>query len=161
RRGPGRRCACRRRLQRRGREVRSAQAGWPAGRSGGWVGKSWHTGGCENSRIVPRANRVATRHAGTLACDMRLYIAASFHLRLARGAEPCRGQPLIDHRPGSAPGLKRSMHMSDPRELESKFWKALKSDMTVMLGVDGLEDGHTRPMTAQLEHEARERKSVA
>ncbi|WP_374012953.1 pyridoxamine 5'-phosphate oxidase family protein [Pseudoxanthomonas koreensis] len=45
--------------------------------------------------------------------------------------------------------------MSDPRELESKFWKALKSDMTVMLGVDGLEDGHTRPMTAQLEHDAR------
>src|SRR5690606_26532541 len=75
--------------------------------------------------------------------------------RLARGAEPCRGQPLIDHRPGSAPGLKRSMHMSDPRELESKFWKALKSDMTVRLGVDGLEDGHTRPMTAQLEHDAR------
>ena len=43
--------------------------------------------------------------------------------------------------------------MSDNAELERKFWKALKSDMTVMLGVDGLEDGHTRPMTAQLEHE--------
>ena len=45
--------------------------------------------------------------------------------------------------------------MSNPAELEQKFWKALKSDMTVMLGVDGHEDGHTRPMTAQLEHEAR------
>ncbi len=43
--------------------------------------------------------------------------------------------------------------MSDPAELEQKFWKALKSDMTLMLGVDGLEDGHTRPMTAQLEQE--------
>lgn len=45
--------------------------------------------------------------------------------------------------------------MADATELEQKFWKALKSDMTLMLGVDGLEDGHTRPMTAQLEHEAR------
>ncbi len=45
--------------------------------------------------------------------------------------------------------------MATPAELEQKFWKALKSDMTLMLGVDGLEDGHTRPMTAQLEHEAR------
>jgi general stress protein 26 len=45
--------------------------------------------------------------------------------------------------------------MSTPAELEQKLWKALKSDMTLMLGVDGMEDGHTRPMTAQLEHEAR------
>ena len=45
--------------------------------------------------------------------------------------------------------------MATPAELEQKFWKALKSDMTLMLGVDGLEDGHTRPMTAQLEHEER------
>ncbi|WP_298581609.1 pyridoxamine 5'-phosphate oxidase family protein [uncultured Luteimonas sp.] len=45
--------------------------------------------------------------------------------------------------------------MSDPAELEKKLWKALKSDMTLMLGVDGLEDGHTRPMTAQFEHEER------
>ena len=43
--------------------------------------------------------------------------------------------------------------MTEPVELERKFWKTLKSDMTLMLGVDGLEDGHTRPMTAQLEHE--------
>jgi general stress protein 26 len=43
--------------------------------------------------------------------------------------------------------------MSDPAELERKFWKALKSDRTLMLGVDGLEDGHTRPMTAQVEVE--------
>jgi len=43
--------------------------------------------------------------------------------------------------------------MSDPAELERKFWKALKSDRTLMLGVDGLEDGHTRPMTAQVEEE--------
>ena len=43
--------------------------------------------------------------------------------------------------------------MTDSAELEQKFWKALKSDMTVMLGIDGREDGHTRPMTAQLEHE--------
>ena len=41
--------------------------------------------------------------------------------------------------------------MPSPQEIEAKFWKALKSDMTVMLGLDGVEDGHARPMTAQLE----------
>lgn len=43
--------------------------------------------------------------------------------------------------------------MTQPQELEQKFWKSLKSDMTVMLGLDGAEDGHTRPMTAQVEGE--------
>ncbi len=41
--------------------------------------------------------------------------------------------------------------MASPQELEEKFWKALKSDRTVMLGLDGVEDGHARPMTAQFE----------
>lgn len=41
--------------------------------------------------------------------------------------------------------------MATPTELEAKFWKALKSDMTVMLGASGLDDGHARPMTAQLD----------
>ena len=41
--------------------------------------------------------------------------------------------------------------MPTPRELEDKFWSALKSDRTVMLGLDGVEDGHARPMTAQVE----------
>lgn len=41
--------------------------------------------------------------------------------------------------------------MATPAELEAKFWKALKSDMTMMLGLDGVEDGHARPMTAQLD----------
>jgi general stress protein 26 len=43
--------------------------------------------------------------------------------------------------------------MASPQELEARFWKALKSDMTMMLGLDGVEDGHARPMTAQLEGE--------
>ncbi len=41
--------------------------------------------------------------------------------------------------------------MPTPQELEAKLWKALDSDRTVMLGLDGAEDGHTRPMTAQVE----------
>ncbi len=41
--------------------------------------------------------------------------------------------------------------MPTPQELEQKFWKALKSDRTLMLGLDGVEDGHARPMTAQAE----------
>lgn len=45
--------------------------------------------------------------------------------------------------------------MHTPQELEKKFWKALKSDRTVMIGLDGVEDGHTRPMTALLEHDGR------
>ena len=43
--------------------------------------------------------------------------------------------------------------MATPQDIEAKFWKALRSDMTMMLGLDGVEDGHTRPMTAQLEGE--------
>ncbi len=43
--------------------------------------------------------------------------------------------------------------MATPQELEAKFWKALNSDRTMMLGLDGLEDGHTRPMTAQVEND--------
>jgi general stress protein 26 len=41
--------------------------------------------------------------------------------------------------------------MATPQELEAKFWKALGSDMTMMLGLDGVEEGHARPMTAQFE----------
>lgn len=41
-----------------------------------------------------------------------------------------------------------------PRELEQKLWHALKSDRTLMLGIDGAEDGHARPMTAQVEGES-------
>lgn len=40
---------------------------------------------------------------------------------------------------------------SKPQELETRFWKALKSDRTMMLGLEGVEDGHTRPMTAMIE----------
>jgi general stress protein 26 len=41
--------------------------------------------------------------------------------------------------------------MAKEAELEAKFWKHLKSDMTVMLGLVGVEDGHAQPMTAQLD----------
>ena len=35
-------------------------------------------------------------------------------------------------------------------EIEAKFWKSLRSDMTVMLGLSGVDEGHAQPMTAQL-----------
>ncbi|MCP3729213.1 pyridoxamine 5'-phosphate oxidase family protein [Sphingomonas sp. MG17] len=38
--------------------------------------------------------------------------------------------------------------MPTPQELEQKFWKALKSDRTLFLGLDGVDDGHAQPMTA-------------
>ena len=43
--------------------------------------------------------------------------------------------------------------MPTPQELEAKFWKALKSDRTIMLGLDGVEEGHARPMTGQFEND--------
>lgn len=39
--------------------------------------------------------------------------------------------------------------MSNDAEIEAKFWKALKSDMTVMIGIEG--DSDAQPMTAQLD----------
>jgi len=41
--------------------------------------------------------------------------------------------------------------MPTPAELRAKFWDSLGSDMTMMIGLDGVEDGHARPMTAQIE----------
>jgi general stress protein 26 len=40
-----------------------------------------------------------------------------------------------------------------PHEFEEKLWKALRSDRTVMLGINDVAESHTRPMTAQFEHE--------
>lgn len=44
--------------------------------------------------------------------------------------------------------------MNTPADIENKFWKALKSDRTVMLGIAGADESHTRPMTAQLDGES-------
>ena len=45
--------------------------------------------------------------------------------------------------------------MTAEAEIKEKFWKALKSDMTVMLGLVGRDDGRAQPMTAQLENGGR------
>ncbi len=41
--------------------------------------------------------------------------------------------------------------MSTPQELEKALWNGIESDRTILLGLDGREDGHLRPMTAQIE----------
>lgn len=41
--------------------------------------------------------------------------------------------------------------MTTPHDLEAKFWKALGSDRTVMLGLEGVSDVAPRPMTAIIE----------
>ena len=41
--------------------------------------------------------------------------------------------------------------MHTEQELKSKFWKALSSDMVMMLALANVDDGHARPMTAQIE----------
>ncbi|MET0273278.1 MAG: pyridoxamine 5'-phosphate oxidase family protein [Phenylobacterium sp.] len=38
-----------------------------------------------------------------------------------------------------------------PEDLKAKFWKALKHDRTIMLGLSGDGDGMAQPMTAQIE----------
>ena len=43
--------------------------------------------------------------------------------------------------------------MPTPQELERKFWKALADDKTMMLGLHAADEGHTRPMTAQMDGE--------
>jgi general stress protein 26 len=43
--------------------------------------------------------------------------------------------------------------MPSEAEIQARFWSALKDDMTMMVGLDGVEDGHARPMTAQLDGE--------
>lgn len=43
--------------------------------------------------------------------------------------------------------------MPTPQELETKFWKELGSQRTMMLGLAGQDDGHVRPMTAQFEND--------
>ena len=43
--------------------------------------------------------------------------------------------------------------MTNEAEIEDKFWKALKSDMTMMLGLSGVDDEHSQPMTAQLDED--------
>jgi general stress protein 26 len=41
--------------------------------------------------------------------------------------------------------------MVDDREIEEKFWSALKHSPFIMLGVDGTRDGATQPMTVMFE----------
>jgi len=43
--------------------------------------------------------------------------------------------------------------MSKDAEIAATFWKALRSERTIMLGLAGAKDGHTQPMTAILEGE--------
>lgn len=46
--------------------------------------------------------------------------------------------------------------MQTEAEITKKFWKTLKGDRTAMLGLSGVEDGHSQPMTAQLLEEDEE-----
>jgi general stress protein 26 len=50
--------------------------------------------------------------------------------------------------------------VSKETEIEKKFWKALARDRTAMLGLAGVEEGHTQPMTAQILHDEDERGPI-
>lgn len=43
--------------------------------------------------------------------------------------------------------------MPDDKQIEARFWKALRSDPVMMLGVDGVEDGFARPMAALIDED--------
>ncbi|HYJ39855.1 MAG TPA: pyridoxamine 5'-phosphate oxidase family protein [Steroidobacteraceae bacterium] len=45
-------------------------------------------------------------------------------------------------------------------KLESRLWKSLKDDRTVMLGLAGVEEGHSQPMSAQILHDEDERGPI-
>lgn len=84
-----------------------------------------------------------TRHAVTgtrLNDDLRA---------LGRG-RPLELQPLLTGYPRNA--LEPTM--PTPNELEAKLWKALRSDMTVMLGLERSGDNLMRPMTVQIDGDA-------
>lgn len=46
--------------------------------------------------------------------------------------------------------------MADDREIEQKFWDALKDSPFLMLGIEGARDGATQPMTAVFEDSDRD-----
>ena len=46
--------------------------------------------------------------------------------------------------------------MADDREIEEKFWDALKDSPFIMLGIEGAREGATQPMTVQFEDEDRD-----
>lgn len=46
--------------------------------------------------------------------------------------------------------------MADDREIEDKFWDALKRSPFIMLRVEGTRDGATQPMTVNFEDEDRD-----
>jgi general stress protein 26 len=50
--------------------------------------------------------------------------------------------------------------MTTKTELKTKFWKALKSDRTAMLGLVDVEDGHAQPMTALLDPDRGEKGPI-
>lgn len=46
--------------------------------------------------------------------------------------------------------------MTDEADIRRKFWKHLKSDRVIMLGLIGNPEGHSQPMTAQLDDDEAE-----
>ena len=46
--------------------------------------------------------------------------------------------------------------MADDREIEVKFWNALKDSPFTMLGIEGARDGATQPMTVNFDDEDRD-----
>lgn len=40
--------------------------------------------------------------------------------------------------------------MASEQDIASRFWKALRTDRVVMLGLAGVDGGHSQPMTAQV-----------
>lgn len=43
--------------------------------------------------------------------------------------------------------------MASESEIKTKFWKALKSERTIMLGLEGVDGADAQPMTAQIEND--------
>jgi general stress protein 26 len=46
--------------------------------------------------------------------------------------------------------------MADDREIEEKFWSELEGSPFIMLGIEGMRDGATQPMTVMFEDQDRD-----
>ena len=79
-----------------------------------------------------------------------LIVTATTAFCSSRRTNRLAGKLKVARTAGSPP---EEQTMTTAQELEKKLWKAIDSDRTMMLGLEGVQGGHARPMTAQVEHD--------
>ena len=121
------------------------------------IGRVLGQPGADGLRLMPPAPSSAAAAKGTRG-RRELFYPVPDRLPIERDA-PGRIEKLSSSpdppgcwRASQLQALRRRAMPNAPRS-EARFWKALKSDMTLMLGLDGAREADTQPMTAQTEHD--------